>query len=100
MGEYVTVLTSQEELKAKMMPLLNSVSILQKNIQYKELLVQNKLLSENNEVFIDYNLVLENELEKIKMTSTPAMLVAIAFGSNDKKIPIKELEKMVKKDKI
>lgn len=79
---YVTPLTPDDEFQAIMIPALSAVSILEKNKQYREILVQNNQIFEGNEVFIDYNTILDRELEKINNTSTPAVLIAIS--PNDK----------------
>ena len=48
----LTILISTKELRSRLIPILNTSSLLQKNIQYREILVSNKLLSQNNEVFL------------------------------------------------
>lgn len=79
---YVTPLTSDEEFQAKMIPALSAVSLLEKNQQYREILVQNNQIFESNEVFTDYSAILDRELDKINKMSTPAVLAAIS--PNDK----------------
>ena len=79
---FVTPLTSDEELQAQVVSALNTVSLLEKNQQYREILVQKNLISPNNEVLLDYNSVLDKELEKIAKLSSSAVLLAIS--PNDK----------------
>lgn len=79
---YVNLLTSDEEFQAKLIPALSIASVLEKNVYYRDMLVKNNLILKNNEVFTDYNSILDKELEKINNTSTPAVLAAIS--PNDK----------------
>ena len=85
MCEYVTVMTPDNELQAKMIPLLTAASILEKNKQYREILVKNNLITQENDVYTDYNNIIDYELEKINITSTPAVLAAISTNDKTKK---------------
>lgn len=78
----ITVMTSDEELDAKIASALNISSSLEKNNIYRDMLVRNNIITPVNEVFIDYKNILERELKKIQDTSANAVLVAIA--PNDK----------------
>lgn len=79
---YITMFTSDEELQAKLLPALNVASNLEKNTQYREMLVRNNLLTANNEVFLNYIAILDKELEKLSNCSASAVLAAIS--PNDK----------------
>ena len=81
---YITLSTSDEEIKAKLMPALNIASSIEKNKIYRELLVQNNLISKNNEVFLDTNNILENELSNIKKTSASVVFMAISPNEKNK----------------
>ena len=80
--DFITLSTSDEELEAKLVPALNIVSSFEKNNLYREMLVKNNLVTQNNEVFLDYNNMLDREIEKIKTGSISAVLAAIS--PNDK----------------
>ena len=80
--DYITLMTTDDELRAKVFSGLNIISSMEKNKLYREMLVKNNLITENNEVFLDYNNILDRELEKIKSNSKTAVLVAIS--PNDK----------------
>ena len=79
---FITPLTSDDELQAQIISALHKLSVLQKNKQYREILVAKNLITTNNEVFLDYNTILDKELEKINETSASAVLAAIS--PNDK----------------
>lgn len=81
---FVTPLTPDEELQAQVVSALNTVSLLEKNQQYREILVQKNLISPNNEVLLDYNSVLDKELEKIAKLSSSAVLLAISPNEKTK----------------
>ena len=80
--DYITILTNDDELDAKIVSALNVSSSLEKNEIYREMLVRNNIITPINEVYIDYKNVLEKELKKIKENSLNAVLVAIS--PNDK----------------
>lgn len=75
---YITPLVSDEEFQAKLIPALTTASTLEKNNKYREILVRSNLITQNNEVFIDYQNVLDRELEALNLRSESAVLVAIA----------------------
>lgn len=79
---YITMFTPDEEFQAKMLPALNMASTLEKNSRYREMLVRNNLLTANNEVFLDYKVILDKELEKLSNGASSAILAAIS--PNDK----------------
>ena len=84
MNEYLSILISDEELQAKMFPLLNNVGMLEKNSLYRDMLTKNKLILQNSDIYTDYNAILESELEKINLTSKPSVLVAISTQEKGK----------------
>lgn len=84
MNEYLSILISDEELQAKMFPLLNNVGMLEKNSLYRDMLTKNKLILQNSDIYTDYNAILESELEKINLTSKPSVLVAISIQEKGK----------------
>ena len=75
---FVTPLTPDEELQALLISGLNITSLLEKNIQYRDILVQKNIIKETNEVLLDYNAILDQELEKIRNSSCTSVLVAIS----------------------
>lgn len=82
MLNYFTLMTSDEEFTAKLVPALNTLAVLEKNSVYRNMLVKKNVITDNNEVFIDYSNVLDRELEKIEKKSANAVLMAIS--PNDK----------------
>lgn len=81
---YVTFDTTDEEFDAVITSALNYISSLEKNNTYREILVKNNIICKNNEVYIDYNSILDIELDKIKANSQRAVLVAIAPNEKTK----------------
>ena len=79
---FLTPFTNDDEFWALIVTGLNIASLQMKTLQYREMLVKNNLILKNNEVFIDYATILDEELEKINTTSRKAVLVAIS--PNDK----------------
>ena len=82
MLNYFTLMTSDEEFTAKLVPALNTLAVLEKNSVYRNMLVKKNVITDNNEVFIDYSNILDKELEKIEKKSANAILIAIS--PNDK----------------
>ena len=79
---YFTLSSTPEEINALIMPALKVVSTQHKCNIYKDLLIKNNLLTKNNGVFLDYNTVLDKQIENMKKTSSKAVLMAIS--PNDK----------------
>lgn len=75
---FITPMTSDKELQAKMLPLLAHADLLEKNNRYREILVDSKLLASTNEVYLNYAKILDKELDKIDKTSRQAILAAIS----------------------
>lgn len=82
--EYITLDTSDDEFEAKIVAALNYISTLEKNKTYREILVKNNIITENNEVFLDYTSILDMELDKINNNSARAVLAAIAPNEKTK----------------
>ena len=78
MFAYFTLTTPDEEFSAKLIPALNIASSMQKNALYRDILVENKVLAKNNEVFLDCNNILDREINNIKNSSSSAVLAAIS----------------------
>ena len=86
----------EEEFEARLIAPLSVVGLLEQNSRYRELLVRNNLLMPNNEVFIDYEYILDKELEKINSSGLKAVLVAIA--PNDKtKFLVQQRQQLINK---
>ena len=81
---YFTPDVSDAEIEAKLLPFLNLVSSIKKSALYREMLVQNKIIAKNNEVFLDFTNILEREIDQIKKNSATATLVAISADENSK----------------
>ena len=84
MFAYFSMLTSDIELKASLIPALKQLSILKQRSMYRELLIGNKIIEETNEVFLNSNNVLDIELKRIQETSSDAVLMAIAPNEKSK----------------
>lgn len=82
MFDYITVLASDKEFQARLVPALTVSSLLEKNRKYRDILVRNSVISRNNEVFLDYNFIIDKELAELDSTSGKAVFMAIS--PNDK----------------
>ena len=84
MLSYVTVMTPEEEFQSKVNSALKVLKLIGQNVMYREMLVENKLVAQNNEVFLDYNKILDSELDKIKQNASQAVLLAISPNEKTK----------------
>lgn len=82
MFDFMTILTPDAEFRARIIPALTISSILEKNKQYREILVNDNYITKNNEVFLNYSYILDKELEEINSGKKNAVFAAIA--PNDK----------------
>ena len=82
--DFIPLLTSDSEFRARMLPALNLISILKKNNHYRNLLVKNKVLSKNNEVYINYENTIDSILAGLKESKIPAVFAAISPNDKDK----------------
>ena len=81
---FVTPLMSEVEIKAHLKTVLGLVATLEKNQQYRELLEKNNIISKINEVYIDYNALLDKELAKLDFNVSTSVLVAISPDDKSK----------------
>ena len=84
MFDYITLLTPDSELRARMIPALNVASIIEKNRLYREILAKNNIIAKNNEVFTDYNYIIDNSLQTLADTRQKAVFAAISPGDKTK----------------
>lgn len=82
MFDFMPLLTPDAEFRARIIPALSIAGILEKNKQYRNILIKNNVIQSENEVFIDYNSILDRELEEICAGTKRAIFGAIA--PNDK----------------
>lgn len=76
--DYITLLTPDAEFQARLIPGLSVTSLLEKNLQYREILVKSNIVMPNNEVFLNYNYIIDKELEDIEKYSKKAVFMAIS----------------------
>lgn len=84
MFDYITLLISDSDFQARIIPAFAVTSLLEKNKQYRELLTNKKILSETSEVYLDYNYILDKKLEQIYATSSKAVFLAISPSDTTK----------------
>lgn len=84
MFDFITPLISDKELQARLLPALSVSSLIQKSSRYREVLVQNNIISTNNEVYIDYSYVLDKELESINNSARKSVFLAISPNDESK----------------
>lgn len=83
MLDFMTILIPDSEFRARIVPALAVSSLLEKNNFYKEILIKKEMLSDN-EVFKDYETILDKELELISMNKKKAVIIAIAPNEKSK----------------
>ena len=81
---FLTILSAEEEIQSRIALCLECLSQIQKNKKYRDVLVDNNLITPNNEVYLNYTKVLETELDKIKENASSSVLVAIAPNEKSK----------------
>lgn len=75
---FITPMTPDIEFQALLVSALNVTSLLNKNQQYRDILVSKNIIKPSNEVLLDYNSVLDEELAKMHNSSYSSVLVAIS----------------------
>lgn len=83
---FITMQTDIDELEVRVLAALNILSNYEKKNLYRNLLVKNNIIKKNNEVFLDYEKVLDSELEYISKSSAPAVLAAISTDNKTRLI--------------
>ena len=81
---FVTPFISDREFDTRLTSALRIASLLDKNSRYRKFLVKNNILKNENEVFLDYENVLDKELEKIRAEASDAVLMAISPNEKTK----------------
>ena len=71
-------MTPEEEFQAVLISALRISSLMKKNKMYREILEKKNLIKFTNEVLLDYNLILDQELEKIHESASTSVLAAIS----------------------
>lgn len=82
--DFIPLLISDTDFRARMLPLFSVSTLLEKNQQYRDVLVKNGILSDDNEIFVDYNYILDKELEDINAGAKKAVFVAISPNEKSK----------------
>ena len=84
MLDYIPLLTSDSEFRARMLPALSLLSLLEKNKQYRQILVKNNIISKNNDVYVNYEHIIDNTLSDLKNNHLKAVFAAIAPDERNK----------------
>jgi len=82
--DFLTILTSDAEFRARIIPALSVISLLKKNQQYREILVSKNIITKDNDVFLDYNHIIDLELEEIISKSKKTVFGAISPTDKNK----------------
>lgn len=82
--DFMTLLTQDAEFRARMIPALSISTLLNKNKQYRKYLESKNIILNENEVFQDYNYIIDLELKKIKSKQEKAIFGAISPNDNNK----------------
>lgn len=84
MFDFLPLLTPDAEFRARMLPALSVAGILEKKLQYRDILAKNNIINNDNDVFTNYNEILDNELDKIHSGLKKAIFIAIAPNEKSK----------------
>ena len=76
--EYFSYFTADEEFDIIIQSALSFLSLINQNKFYRELLIEHKAISANNNVFLDYKTIIDKELKIIDRKSVSSVLVAIS----------------------
>lgn len=82
--DFLTLLTPDSEFRARLIPALTISDLLKKNETYRDILVQKNVLTTNSEVYIDYNEILDTQINKIRNESIKAVFIAISPNEKNK----------------
>jgi len=96
MLDFIPILTPDVEFRARILPALSIASILEKNKFYRDILVSKNIIEKTQEVIIDYNDILDKELEKIISGKKNGVFFAISPTEKSKfLIPPQKLETII-----
>lgn len=82
--DFMTILTPDSEFRSRLIPALSISDLLRKNEIYRKTLVEKKIISDNNEVYLEYNEILDLHLNLIKEKSLKAVFAAISPNEKTK----------------
>ncbi len=81
---FITPFSDDAELQAGIINALNIAALYEKNRQYREILVRNNIIKNEQEVFLDYENILDKELARIRTEASSAVLAAISPDDKSK----------------
>ncbi len=84
MFDFMPLLTPDAEFRARMIPALAICGLLQKNKQYRDILEKNNIITAEKEVFLDFNFIIDKELEEINSGKKKAVFAAISPNEKSK----------------
>lgn len=94
--DFMSLLTPDAEFRARTLPALKLSGILEKNEQYRALLVDKNIIDDNNEVFKSYEEIIETELKKIRSNNQKVIFGAISPSDKAKlKISSNNIETII-----
>ncbi len=76
--DFMTPLTSDSDFRSRIIPALTMSGMLERSKQYRELLVRNNIVAKEKDVFLDYNYIIDKELEEINAYKKKAVFIAIS----------------------
>ena len=82
--DFITIMIPDAEFRAKMIPALSVSTLLLKNKQYRDILVDNKYIMPENDIYVGYEELLDKYLQEISSTGVNAVFGAIAPNEKSK----------------
>ena len=82
--DFMPLLISDSDFRARMIPAFTVASILEKNSYYRSILEDGNFISKENEVFLDYTNIIDRELKSINLNVKKAVFLAISPNEKNK----------------
>lgn len=94
--DFMPLLVPDSEFRARMIPALSILSLIDKNNRYHKILEKKGVLAPESDIFLDYTEVLDTKIEEINLTSQKAVFAAVSANESGKfLLKPKELENIL-----
>ena len=84
MFDYMSILITDSEFRARILSAFKVASIIEKKSQYKSFLVQNKILADGKDIYTDYKNTIKLLLQDLKTSSRAGVLLALSPNEKEK----------------
>lgn len=84
MHDFMTISISDSDFRARILSAFKVASIIKKKLQYKSFLIQNKILADGKEIYLDYKNTISTLLQNLKLNSRKGVLLALSPDDKEK----------------